>query len=62
MPCTIGEEMQYMCEGKEGIELKTYPIGVGIVEVAGYPAMFLTQIYLERIARVFLRRLLVLYS
>jgi hypothetical protein len=23
-----------MCEGKEGIDLKTYPIGVDIVEVA----------------------------
>jgi hypothetical protein len=26
-----------MCEGKEGIELKTYPIGVDIVEVARVP-------------------------
>jgi hypothetical protein len=33
MKCTTGEEKQYMCEGKEGIELKTYPIGVDIVEV-----------------------------
>jgi hypothetical protein len=34
MPCTNGEEMQYICEGKEGIQLKPYPIGVDIVEVA----------------------------
>jgi hypothetical protein len=34
MKCAILEEMQYMCEGKEGIQLKTYPIGVDIVEVA----------------------------
>jgi hypothetical protein len=33
MQFTIGEEMQYMCEGKEGVQLKTYPIGVDIVEV-----------------------------
>jgi hypothetical protein len=37
MQCTIGEEVQYMCDGKEGIGLKTYPIGVDIVEVARVP-------------------------
>jgi hypothetical protein len=34
MQCTIGEEMQCICDGKEGVQLKTYPIGVDIVEVA----------------------------
>jgi hypothetical protein len=34
MQCTIGEEMQFLFEVKKGVQLKTYPIGVNIVEVA----------------------------
>jgi hypothetical protein len=34
MQCNIGEEMQYMCKGEKSIYLKTYPVGVDIVEVA----------------------------
>jgi hypothetical protein len=61
MQCTIGEEMQYICEGKEGVQLRACQIGANVVEVAQVLLSCLTQMYLERIASVFLR-LLVLYS
>jgi hypothetical protein len=48
-----------MCEGKGGIELKTYPIGVDIVEVTRAPCHVSDSrkvslyLYLGRIARFF---------
>jgi hypothetical protein len=51
--------MQYICEGKEGVQLKAYPIGVDIVEVA---KVLLTQIYLRKKARGFLSLINSFYS
>jgi hypothetical protein len=31
--CAIGEEIQNICEGKEGVQLKPYPIGMDIAKV-----------------------------